>query len=198
MRTQPPLPKAPLLQLLLAQLAQYPQLDPQAVTAIASQEGLSGRIGDGGHAFGPFQLNNAGGLLTGKFPGRSPQQIQKWANSTEGINYALQQIAKVAGGMHGPQAVNTIASQFERPADIPKEIAGATAAYGQPHPSGTVTLPPTAPVDPMAPSPLLPLIRQQRQKHLLAAAFGLPTLPPHPMLASLIQPAWSSMKPGAR
>ena len=39
-------------------------LDPDAVMRVAAGEGLGGGIGDAGHAFGPFQLNNAGGVIT--------------------------------------------------------------------------------------------------------------------------------------
>lgn len=122
---------SPLAQAVRAQLiAKYPQLDPSAVMAVGSQEGLSGGIGDGGHAFGPFQLNNAGGVITGKFAGMSPQQIQAWATSPAGIDYALSGINKVAGGLKGSAAINAIVSKFERPANIPGEIAGAIKALG--------------------------------------------------------------------
>lgn len=121
---------SPLAQTLTAALQNYPQLDPRAVMAVASQEGMSGGIGDNGHAFGPFQLNNAGGVITGRFAGQTPQQINQWAWSPAGINYALGRIASVANGLHGQAAVSNIVSRFERPANIPREIAGASAAYG--------------------------------------------------------------------
>lgn len=131
--------------LLLQQLALWnrahppnQQIDPQAELAVAKQEGLSGRIGDGGHAFGDNQLNNAGGVLTGKFAGQSPQQIQQWADSPQGIDYALAGVAKAAGGETGQRAVSDIVSRFERPANIPKEIANALAAYGAPSGQGAV------------------------------------------------------------
>lgn len=127
---------SPLAQAVTSRLARYPSLDPQAVLAVASREGLGGGIGDGGHAFGPFQLNNAGGVITGKFPGQSPEQIQQWASSPQGIDYALGGIDKVAGGLHGSDAINAIVSRFERPANIPGEIAGALTAYGLPPQSG--------------------------------------------------------------
>lgn len=106
------------------------RLDPAATLAVASREGLSGGIGDGGHAFGDFQLNNAGGVITGKFAGLSPAQIEAWANSPQGINYALAGLAKVAANQTGTQAVNSIVTGFERPENIPGEIAGANAALG--------------------------------------------------------------------
>lgn len=114
----------------MARLAVHPELDPQAALAVASAEGLSGGIGDGGHAFGPFQLNNAGGVITGKFPGWSPTQINAWAWSPAGIDYALSGISHVAAGLRGGQAVSNIVSRFERPADPAGEIQRAIAAYG--------------------------------------------------------------------
>lgn len=119
-------------------------IDPNAVLAVSRMEGLSGGIGDGGHAFGPFQLNNAGGVITGRFQGESPQQIQQWATSPAGIDFALGRIGQVAGGLSGQAAVRAIVSRFERPADIPGETSRAIAAYGTPS---------AAPVAPMAPPP---------------------------------------------
>lgn len=105
-------------------------LDPRAVDAVGSMEGFSGRIGDGGHAFGPFQENNAGGVLTGRFPGASEQQLNNWAWSNAGINDALSRMAQVARGETGAQAVRDIVGRFERPANPSAEIAGALAHYG--------------------------------------------------------------------
>lgn len=112
-------------QLVIAALKRHPELDPQAVLGVSRQEGLSGGIGDGGHAFGPFQLNNAGGVITGKFQGQTPEQINQWAWSPAGIDYALQGISKVAAGQHGDQAVNSIVRNFERPADPNGEVQRA-------------------------------------------------------------------------
>lgn len=108
------------------------RLDPAATLAVASREGLSGAIGDGGHAFGDFQLNNAGGVITGKFAGMSPAQIEAWANTPQGINFALSGLARVAANQTGEQAVNSIVSRYERPANIPGETAGfaALGSYG--------------------------------------------------------------------
>lgn len=115
---------------LIAQGARARGLDPNAVLAVAGQEGLSGRIGDSGHAFGPFQENNAGGVLTNRFPGWGPQRFEAWANSQAGLNDALNRIAAVARGQHGRQAISSIVSRFERPLDIPGEIARASSRYG--------------------------------------------------------------------
>lgn len=131
---------------LIVQGARARGLDPAAVLAVASQEGLSGRIGDGGHAYGAFQLNNAGGVITGTHPGVNDPATQAWANSPQGINFALDRIAGVAKGLKGQQAVSAIVSRFERPRDPGKEIAGANAAYGN---YGTV---------PQAPAALAPIL----------------------------------------
>lgn len=156
------MPDSPLVQAVRAQLLKYPGLDPNAVLAVASQEGLSGGIGDGGHAFGPFQVNNAGGAITGMFPGETSSQLQDWATSPAGLNFALQRINSAAGGLKGSQAVAAIVGNrqlggqyngFERPANEAGEIARATAAYGAPLPTsfaapagavpGASTAPPT-------------------------------------------------------
>jgi len=105
-------------------------LDPKAVDAVGSMEGFSGRIGDGGHAFGPFQENNAGGVLTGRFPGASTQQLNQWAWSNPGIMDALSRMARVAKGERGAQAIQDIVGRFERPANPSAEIAGAERRYG--------------------------------------------------------------------
>jgi hypothetical protein len=123
----------------IAQMAKSYGLDPQAVLAVARQEGLGGGIGDGGHAYGPFQLNNAGGVISSLYGGRvNDPGVQQWAWSTPGIQYALSRIAGVAKGLHGSQAINAIVSRFERPANPGKEIAGALSAYGSAPPAAGV------------------------------------------------------------
>lgn len=99
--------------------------------AVANQEGLSGGIGDNGHAYGPFQLNNAGGVITNTHPGVNSAAIQAWAQSPAGISFALDRIAHVAAGKKGSDAVAAIVSQFERPADIPGETARAQAGLSK-------------------------------------------------------------------
>src|SRR5215471_11127055 len=100
----------------IAAMAQARGLDPRAVLAVAGQEGLAGGIGDQGTSFGPFQLHY-GGAYPGSAPRGSPQQSHAWAWSPQGLDYALGRIAQVAGGQRGEQAVRSIVSQFERPAD---------------------------------------------------------------------------------
>jgi len=103
------------------------KLDPNAVLAVARQEGLGGGIGDQGTSFGPWQLH-----IGGAFPSGVTGDKQAWAWSPAGIDYALRHIATVAGGQTGAQAVSSIVSRFERPANIPREIAGALGALGLP------------------------------------------------------------------
>ncbi len=117
---------------LITQRARQLGLDPRAVLAVAAQEGLGGGIGDSGHAFGPWQLNNAGGVITGKFQGQSPEQINQWAWSPQGIDYALGGIARVASGLTGAQAVNAIVNKFERPAAPGPEVSRALDVLGVP------------------------------------------------------------------
>ena len=118
-------------------------LDPHAVLAVARVEGLSGGIGDQGTSHGPFQLH-VGGAFPTRLAGLSGQQRQAWAESQQGINYALDRIASVARGRRGRDAVAAIVSRFERPADIPGEIAKAYGLYGgtPPMASGGPTRPP--------------------------------------------------------
>ncbi len=97
-------------------------LDPQAVLAVASAEGLGAGAGDGGTSFGPFQLHIGGALPRGK--------DEAWANSPAGIDYALRQIARVAGGKTGVEAISAIVRGFERPADPAAEIRRAAGTYG--------------------------------------------------------------------
>jgi cell wall-associated NlpC family hydrolase len=132
----------------ITQRARQLGLDPEAVLAIAGHEGMSGGIGDGGHAFGPFQENNAGGVLTGRFAGQSPAQLNAWAWSHAGIDDALGRIAGVARGLKGQAAVTAIARQFERPANPGAEISDAMAHYGHygaGGPAGPSTPPPNVP-----------------------------------------------------
>src|SRR4051812_27423017 len=87
----------------IAQGARRRGLDPRAILSVASVEGgFNGAIGDHGTSFGPFQLHQGGALPHGRGA--------NWASSAAGIDYALDQIAKVAGGLHGHQAISAIVS----------------------------------------------------------------------------------------
>lgn len=111
----------------IAQRARALGLDPRAVIAVARQEGLGGGVGDNGTSFGPFQMHEGGALPSGIPLNRA----QSWAESPAGINYALSRINSVAHGLSGPSAVQAIVSRFERPANIPGEVAGALRDYGK-------------------------------------------------------------------
>ena len=135
-------PTGGLAQAVAAQLARFPGLDPRAVLAVAGQEGLGGGIGDQGTSFGPFQLHY-GGAYPSWAPQGSQAASQAWATSPQGIQYALSQIAPVARGLTGQAAISNIVSRFERPANIPAEIAGATRAYGATQIPSTVAATPS-------------------------------------------------------
>lgn len=124
---------SPLLAALNARLALHPELDPKAVLGIASHEGLGGGIGDNGTSFGPFQLHQGGAL-----PSSVPlSQGNQWAWSPAGLDYALNAISKVAGGLKGLPAIQAISTQFERPANPTAEIQDAARHYGLPASGGT-------------------------------------------------------------
>jgi hypothetical protein len=102
-------------------------VEGNALLAVAAMEGLGGGVGDGGHAFGPFQMNDAGGVLTGKF--KSPEEARNYAESPAGIEDAVRQIAAVSKGLKGKAAIDAIVRNFERPADPDKEVYGAGEVY---------------------------------------------------------------------
>jgi hypothetical protein len=106
-------------------------LDPQAVLAVASMEGLGGGVGDNNSSFGPWQLHVGGAFPRSVWDslGHDPAKANEWAWSPQGINYALDQIAKVAHGLTGEAAIVNIVRRFERSANQPAEIAGASRAY---------------------------------------------------------------------
>jgi len=113
------------VQAIIVQKALKYGLDPAAVLAVANVEGgiRRGAVGDKGTSFGPFQLHVGGALPRGK--------NAAWANSPEGIDYAISQMAQHAKGLHGKEAVASIVTNFERPANIPAEIQKAFGGYGQ-------------------------------------------------------------------
>lgn len=113
--------------LYIASRARQLGLDPAAVLAIASHEGLSGGVGDHGTSFGPFQLHQGGAL-----PTNIPlSKAQSWAWSPAGLDYALGRIASVAKGLQGRAAIEAISRQFERPANPDAEISDALSHYGE-------------------------------------------------------------------
>lgn len=114
----------------LNQLLAARSVDSTAADAVFSREGASGGIGDGGHAFGPGQFNNAGGVWTGRDPGATPEQLNQAAWSPQGLTELANDVAKVAAGQKGNAAIQSIVTGFERPRNEPAEIQGAEAAYG--------------------------------------------------------------------
>lgn len=105
-------------------------LDPRAALAVAMQEGLSGKVGDAGTSFGPFQLHQKYGRYPSWAP-QDPQAAQAWASSPAGIAYALQGMAQYAQGLTGNPAIDAIVRRFEIPAKelVAGEIAAAQRAY---------------------------------------------------------------------
>lgn len=101
-------------------------LDPRAVRTVARGEGglKWGAVGDGGYAHGPFQQNAAGGVLTDEWKTLGRERAIAYANSEAGMVDAMRAMANAgARGQTGMQAVSTIISKYERPANIPKSIA---------------------------------------------------------------------------
>ena len=99
-------------------------LDPAAVIAVALGEGgvRYGAVGDNNTSFGPFQLHVGGALPEGK--------DAAWANSPEGIRYAIRSIIKAgAAGKRGNAAINTIIRRFERPANPDASVTNAIERY---------------------------------------------------------------------
>jgi cell wall-associated NlpC family hydrolase len=125
----------PVVEALIRRGARRRGLDPRAVLAVAMGEGgLRNRpddIGDlaGGGSYGPFQLY-AQGALPRRFRGRR-NAADAWAWSPAGINYALNQIAKVARGQRGRPAIESIVTRFERPARPGASIEKAWGRYDQ-------------------------------------------------------------------
>ncbi len=115
-------------------------LDPRAVLAVVSHEGGFFEPQQGGHydpdtqghpgwSYGPFQLRSPGALPVPSSGAHGPGEAYAW--STEGIDYALDQIAKVAKGKTGAAAIDAIVSGFEKPGNIPGEEASSKATYAQ-------------------------------------------------------------------
>ena len=171
--------QSPLAQLVSAQLAKYPTLDPRAVMAIAGHEGLSGGIGDNGTSYGPFQLH-VGGALPNTIGALGPQAANRWAWSPAGIDYALSRIASVAGGLSGLPAITAISTRFERPANPQAEIRDAASRYGAPIPVPGRTGPASSPTTGSAAAP---------------PQAAPPPVPSAGMLASLMSPTTSAVVP---
>ena len=120
----------------IVQRARQYGLDPAAVLAVWTHEGLSGGIGDHGTSFGPGQMH-IGGVYdsavaeAGAPPGSDPTAANNWANSPAGIDFALSKVAGVARGLRGYGAINAIVRSFENPLQPDAEVANAEASYPQ-------------------------------------------------------------------
>src|SRR5258706_10926766 len=124
-------------------------LDPAAMIAVSRVEsGLNPRaVGDSGHAFGLFQFNNAGGIITGDpNPG-------KYLDPNYNAMEAARHIASIKGARQarGADAVRLIVNSFERPANKGAEISkalsyltGAPQPTVNPKPSKTLSQPSSA------------------------------------------------------
>ncbi len=138
----------PSVEALIQAYARKLGLDPRAVAAVAQGEGglKWGAVGDGGHAFGPFQMNDAGGVLTNRFG--TSQARASFANSPAGVMEAMRAMARSAKGLKGQAAVRSIITNYERPADIPGSINRALGRLGSVQlkgGSGTMALSPSSP-----------------------------------------------------
>lgn len=111
---------------LITRYSRVYHLDPRAVAAVSIMEGGGrfGAVGDSGTSFGPWQLHVGGALPPGK--------NARWANSPQGVSYALRKMSESgARGLHGQAAIASIVRNFERPANPGAEIAGAIGHYSR-------------------------------------------------------------------
>jgi hypothetical protein len=96
-------------------------VDPLATVADALHEGANGGIGDGGSAYGPFQIHATDGRLP-QFVGKGTHNpvVNAWAWTENGIRYGVRSMVNAtpsAKGLRGHVAVYAIVYGFERPAD---------------------------------------------------------------------------------
>ena len=99
-------------------------LDAAAVLSVACVEGgFGGAVGDGGEAFGPWQLRRGGALPA------CIHNPRRWANSPNGVRYAVRGLARVARHLRGSAAVVAIVRRFERPSRPSLEIQRAMSYY---------------------------------------------------------------------
>jgi len=127
-------------------------LDPAAVLSAARVEGWSGRIGDGGLAYGPWQDHMT--EFTGRGPwygaGRNSNTVNTWAWSSDGINQAMSEM--VAAGVKGKTGLSALYAMvygYERPQDKENEYKLVQDWYNSFNNGSAVgTTPPAAPPDP--------------------------------------------------
>lgn len=110
-------------------------VDPLASAAVAMVEGVAGGTGDGGYAYGPWQMhltdgNGPGDLKKWEGYGAKSKQVNDWAWSKPGIFYAVEwQANDGARNLRGHEAVRVIVSSFEKPLHPASEIDNAIAVY---------------------------------------------------------------------
>ena len=121
--------RMPSLQDLVNHYAPQYGVDPWAALKVSNVEGGGrfGAVGDQGTSFGPWQLH-IGGAMPSQYG--TPGSAAAFANSVEGVKYALSRMGNVAGGLKGPAAVAAIVRGFERPADPSGEIQRALGSTG--------------------------------------------------------------------
>jgi hypothetical protein len=124
-------------------------VDPLAALGVAKAEGgwapAPGHYdpdthGAPGWSYGPFQLRDPGALPISSSGAQGPGYQYAW--SKQGIDYAIDQIASVAAGQTGQQAISAIVTQFERPADPSHDLTTAWATYQQLQKGGVTAQPP--------------------------------------------------------
>lgn len=106
-------------------------IDPLASAAHMMNEGISGKIGDDGQAYGPWQ-----DWLT-FYPGRpkygmgkNNPEVQAWAWSVDGIAYVHREMAAGgARGLTGHNAVEVILNGFEKPTERVQNLKNRNASY---------------------------------------------------------------------
>lgn len=185
----------------------------QPLAAVAHYEsGLNPRaVGDGGHAFGLFQNNNAGGTITGD------PNPQRFFNPLTSANYAADAVKRLGiQGLSPAQQVAAIVNRYERPQKPLPEIAGAQSYLATLGQQGAATSPVATPAlsaplskvaSSLAPLPqmsLAPLqssfdLGQQSNQRALDALGKLSgrdvEAPQAPNLASLMQPQTPALAP---
>ena len=113
------------LQKYIVKTCRHLHTDAAAALAVALCEGgWYGEVGDGGTSFGPWQLHRGGTL---------PRRIhnpRRWANSPNGLKYALRGIRRVVGSRVRLAAVKAIVCRFEKCGAPGHEIAKAWRYYG--------------------------------------------------------------------
>lgn len=130
--SNPPLKGGSALQVIAQACSDY-GVDPRACVANAIKEGASGKIGDGGDAYGPFQIHLTDGRLK-QFDGKGPNdpKINAWAWSANGLQYAVRGMVNgrpSAKGLYGHAAVYAIVYGFEKPADKRAAYNARAAEY---------------------------------------------------------------------